>query len=100
MEDTLLNPTYTSESITQSLVAIIEDMTSDWDLTSTEEINRDTQLIAELAFESIDIVQLVVAIEERFQKRGLPFEKVLMNDGRYVDDLKVGELSDFLYNNL
>lgn len=100
MEDTLLNPAYTSESITQSLVAIIEDMTSDWDLTSTEEINRDTQLIAELAFESIDIVQLVVAIEEKFQKRGLPFEKVLMNDGRYVDDLKVGELSDFLYNNL
>ncbi|MBD2310265.1 acyl carrier protein [Desertifilum sp. FACHB-1129] len=100
MEDRVLTSSRTRESITESLVAIIEDMTSDWDLTSTEEINQNTQLISDLAFESIDIVQLVVAIEESFQKRGLPFEKVLMNDGRYVDDLKVGELSDFLYQNL
>ncbi|MDY7012939.1 MAG: acyl carrier protein [Cyanobacteriota bacterium] len=100
MESIVPNTNAPAESITDRLIAMIEDMTSDWDITTTEELNRNTQLIADLAFESIDIVQLVVAIEESFKKRGLPFEQVLMEEGRYVDDLTIGELSDFLQVNL
>jgi hypothetical protein len=35
-------------------------------------------------------------IEERFRRRKLPFEKLLMADGRYRDDVTVGEVAEFL----
>ena len=46
------------------------------------------------------MVQLVVAIEEAYQSRSLPFEKLLMADGRYVDELAVSQIVDFLVANL
>jgi acyl carrier protein len=88
--------TKTIDPIVDQVAGILRDMTSDWDLGSDEPIGRNTQLIADLAFESIDIVQLVVAIEENFGKRGIPFDKLLMTDGRYVEDLSVGQVADFL----
>lgn len=62
-------------------------------------MNRDTRLLADLGFESIDIIQLVVAIQEEILKRKLSFEKLLMKDGRYVDDLSIGQIADYLAAN-
>jgi acyl carrier protein len=87
-------------AILQEMVQILEDMASDWDLELSGGIGPDTRLIADLAFESIDVVQLVVAIEERFTRRDLPFEKLLMTDGRYVDELRVSEVVEFLHKHL
>jgi acyl carrier protein len=78
------------------IVDVLRDLTSDWDLEMDGDIGSDTRLIADLAFESIDIVEMVVAIEQAFQKRGIPFEGLLMVDGRYVDDLSVGQVADFV----
>ncbi|MCB1700652.1 MAG: hypothetical protein KDI14_07435 [Halioglobus sp.] len=89
-----------SDEIVSRVCDVVADMTGDWDMDFEGEINRDTRLIGDLAFESIDIVQLVVAIEGEFQKRGIPFEKLLMVDGRYVDDLTVGDMADFLSANM
>jgi acyl carrier protein len=83
-----------------ALVGIVEEMTSDWDTTFEGQIGADTRLIQDLEFESIDIVQLIVAIETRFNRRDLPFEEVLMADGRYVDELSLGEVAEFLEKRL
>ena len=88
------------QDVSCQLVGILTDMTSDWDIELDSEINRETRLIADLAFESIDIVELVVAIEQTFNSRGIPFERLLMVDGRYVDDLSVAQVSDFVAANL
>ena len=88
------------QDVSSQLVGILTDMTSDWDIELDSEINRETRLIADLAFESIDIVELVVAIEQTFNSRGIPFERLLMVDGRYVDDLSVAQVSDFVAANL
>lgn len=85
-----------SQDVSSRLVGILTDMTSDWDIELENPISRDTRLIADLAFESIDIVELVVAIEQAFESRGIPFEQLLMVDGRYVDDLSVAQVSDFV----
>jgi acyl carrier protein len=85
-----------SDAHLAKIVAVLQDMTSDWDLENEGPINGDTHLIADLAFESIDIVEMVVAIEQAFQKRGIPFEGLLMVDGRYVDDLSVGQVANFV----
>ncbi|WP_052367558.1 acyl carrier protein [Algiphilus aromaticivorans] len=85
------------EAILARLKDVLEDFIEDWDIELDEPIGRDTLLLGDLEFESIDIIQFVVAIEEAFGKRKLPFEQVLMKDGRYVDDLSVGQITDFLH---
>ncbi|WP_420429702.1 acyl carrier protein [Algiphilus sp.] len=85
------------EAILARLKDVLEDFIEDWDTELEAPIGRDTKLLEDLGFESIDIIQLVVAIEEAFGKRKLPFEQVLMHEGRYVDDLSVGQIADFLH---
>lgn len=82
------------------IVAIIEEMTSDWDTSFEGQIGAETRLIQDLEFESIDIVQLTVAIETRFDRRDLPFEELLMAEGRYVDELSLGEVAEFVAKQL
>lgn len=89
-----------SQDVSSRLITILTDMTSDWDIELESQLDRNTRLIADLAFESIDIVELVVAIEQAFESRGIPFEQLLMVDGRYVDDLSVAQVSDFVAANL
>lgn len=94
------NKNLSKESILQNIIGILKDMTCDCDMELSGPIGSDTKLIAELEFSSIDIVQFVVAIEQCFKRRGFPFEKLVMTDGRYVDEIKVNEVVDFIYKHL
>lgn len=89
-----------SGQILADVIEILEGITQDWDTELSGKIGADTALMSDLTFESIDVVMLIVAIEERFKKTGLPFEELLMTDGRYVDDLRVSELVSFLEEHL
>ncbi len=59
-------------------------------------MTAETKLLADLGFESIDIIQLVVAIQEEIVRRKLSFDALLMKDGRYVDDLSVGQIAGYI----
>ncbi len=59
-------------------------------------MTAETRLLADLGFESIDIIQLVVAIQEEVIRRKLSFDALLMKDGRYVDDLSVGQIANYI----
>lgn len=96
----MTSPTVPKDAILTQLVEILRDMTQDWDVDPGAEIGAETRLIRDLAFESIDVVQLVVAIEERFGRRDLPFEQLLMEDGRYADEISVRDTVDFLHDHL
>ncbi len=85
-----------SDDILKNLGTLLDDFTQDWDKELDEGYSRDTKLLADLGFESIDIIQFIVAIEEDFGLHKTPFDKLLMKDGRYVDDLTLGQLADFL----
>jgi acyl carrier protein len=82
------------------VLQILKDLTADWDTDYAGQIGPDTMLIDDLDFESIDVVELVVSLEGRFARRDLPFEKLLMQDGRYVEDLSVRQVVDFLETQL
>lgn len=84
------------EAILKELTEIISDMTSDWDVEYSGGILRETNLVADLSFESVEIVQLMVAIEQHFKLKNLSSERLLMEDGRYVADLSVGQIAQFL----
>ena len=88
------------EQIFQEVSRILTDMTSDWDIDFSGGITPDTNIIADLQFESIDVVQFIVQLEGKFQRKDLPFEKLLMVDARYRDDFTVQEVVDFLHQNL
>lgn len=91
---------FTSDFIQEELTHILKDMTADWDLEFTGPIGPETGLISDLGFESIDVVQFIVAIEERFKQRGLPFEDLLMSEGRYVDEIRLSDAVNFLSTHL
>ncbi|NKF21409.1 acyl carrier protein [Solimonas marina] len=86
----------TSDQIFQKLLPLVQDFTQDWDNEYEGEIGRDTKLLGDLGFESIDIIQFIVAVEEELGISKTPFDKLLMKDGRYVDDLSLGQIADFL----
>ena len=65
-----------SDTYLQRLIALLEDFTQDWDNDFEGPLSRDTKLLADLGFESIDIIQLVVAIQEEIVKRKLSFDKL------------------------
>ena len=81
-----------------AVIQVLEELVWDWDLDAT--IDAKTKLVADLEFESIDVIQLVVALEEHFRRRNLGFDQLLMVDGRYVDDLAVAEIVRFLSTRL
>ncbi len=95
-----MTPVVDREAILAALVRILADMTQDWDTSLEGPIGPDTRMIADLGFESIDVVHLVVAIEEQFQRRDLPFQELLMEDGQYVEELEVRNVVDFVARHL
>lgn len=88
------------EAILKELLTIVGDMTADWENGFQGHIGPETLLVGDLAFESIDVVQLAVAIEEHFGRQGLPFEKLMMTEGRYVEDLCIDQIVAFLAGHL
>ena len=91
---------FSQEDIETQVIAVLENMTADWELEDGGKIEPETRLMEDLAFESIDVVQLVVALEKNFERKGLPFEQLFMRDGDYVDELEVKEIVEFLHKNL
>ncbi len=79
-----------------TIVDIVKELTQDWDTDYSGGIRPETCLIGDLAFESIDVVQLIAAIEEHYQRRDFPFEELLMTDGRYVEEIRVADVAAFL----
>lgn len=84
----------TESKIESELIEILKDITQDWEIDEIE-ILPSTKIVEDLGFVSIDIIQLVVAIEEHFQQK-LGFNELLMKNGRYIDDLAVEEIAKFV----
>jgi acyl carrier protein len=53
--------------------------------------------VHDLGCSSVEVVELAVTLEDHFDAPDLPFEELLLTaDGRYVDDLTVGQLAEFV----
>lgn len=97
MEDIQSSNRLEEHAILGEILKILENMTLDWEMGFAGKIGPETRLVADLAFESLDVVQLAVAIEEHFKRSGLPFQKLFMTlDGGYVDDVRVSDVVEFL----
>jgi acyl carrier protein len=86
--------------IEHSIISVLSDMTQDWEFDSDNAIGPKTGLMGNLEFESIDVVQLAVALEQKFNQKGLPFEQLFMRDGDYVDEIYVSDVVEFMDANI
>lgn len=60
-----------------------------------ESIELTTMLNADLGITSIDAIHLMVLLEDAIG-RPMSFQDLAIRNGRYVDDIAVGELLDFV----
>ncbi len=91
----------TTDHVMATVIGILEEMTSDWEIGFSEGIGPDTRLIRDLDFESIDVVQLLEEVQAHFLRDDLPFQRLIMtSDGEYVRDLAVSQLVEFLVQQL
>lgn len=90
----------TRQSLQDIVIRVLNDTVRDWDLEIEGGINASTTLIEGLAFESIDIVQFSVALEQALGRKDLPFERLFIDEGNYVDDVSVADITAFLANAL
>ena len=63
-------------------------------------LTPETLLGADLGLKSINLVQLVAAIQRLYNRFDLPFQELFLPSDRPVNDLRIAELAEFLYKNL
>ncbi len=88
-----------STQIQEQTIAIVDEFTEDWDLDIDDSVTLQTQLIEDLQFGSLDFVRLVVVIEDEFQQK-IGFQNLLLQDGEYIDDLSILQLTEFIEHQL
>ncbi|HET6372216.1 MAG TPA: acyl carrier protein [Candidatus Polarisedimenticolia bacterium] len=93
-------PPIEREKILADLIGIIADIVQDWDLDFSGGITPETRLVADLGFQSIDIVMLMGEIHKHYDRRNLPFEGLLLSGGKYVDEIRIKSIADFLLTHL
>lgn len=87
-----------SDTVTDEIIDVISKFTEEWGI--DHEITPASRVVADLEFESIDIIQMIVSIEQRFGRRNMGFDELLMKDGKYVDDLTIQQISVFVKKQL
>jgi len=89
-----MTPTY--QEIEGSIIDMLKDMTSDWDL-ELESLDGTSRLSADFCFSSVDMLDLMAKVDMRY-KRKLRYDQLLIRNGSYVTDLSVGELASFVHD--
>src|SRR5690242_1866154 len=100
MDDGRSAQNWVRAAILDAVRGILNDLIIDYDPDFSGEIGPQTWLSADLMLDSLTLVAMIVEIEGRFRRRGLPFDELLLMDGGYVEDLRVCDLVSFLDKHL
>lgn len=88
------------DTILRDTLQILQAMTSDWETGFAGAIGPATRLGADLGFDSMQMVELVIAMEEHFQLRELSLQQLAVAQDREADDPQVSELVDVVYRHI
>ena len=81
---------YDHSTIAGTVISTLEGLVQDWDI--EDAVHTGTRVVADLGFESIDLIQMVAALERAFKLKAGSLVDMLVADGRYVDDLSVDQI--------
>jgi acyl carrier protein len=91
-----MNPS--REQILGYVLQVLEELRAEWDYSAP--IGPHTRLVADLTFESLDLVVLGTSIQEHYQAQ-IPFAEFLAEIGQRAQrDATVAELVDFVHRQL
>lgn len=86
------------EEIQKDTLLLLWTIANDWEYSGN--ITRNTYFLADLGFESLDVVILSTQVQEHYG-RVLPFTELFAEIGqRELKDISVGEWVDFIYRHL
>jgi acyl carrier protein len=86
------------EEILTDVKLLLRRLADDWEYGG--DITQDTYLLADMGFESLDVVVLGTAVQERYGQV-LPFPELFAEIGqRELRDISVGEWVDFIHQHL
>lgn len=85
------------DRIQADLVALLREQVREFDL-EPGDIGPQTLLVQELGFNSIDIMHLLASVDMHYE-RHLPYDELILAEGRYVSDIRVSDLVDFIRRN-
>lgn len=89
--------TPSKETIETAILELLADMTSDWDL-EQEELGGQTRLSADLGFSSVDMLELLAGIDMKYRRK-LRYDRLILREGRYINELTVENLAVFVHEN-
>lgn len=86
------------EKIEADTLALLQQLADDWEY--TDEITSGTFLLADLGFESLDVVILSAETQNLYGQK-LPFTQLFADIGQREErDITVGEWADFVHTHL
>jgi acyl carrier protein len=86
------------EAIAMDVMQLLEELASDWEYAGA--LTPDTRMLTDMGMESLDLVVLATALQERYEQE-LPFSQFFTELGqRNAGDLTVREWIDFMDTNL
>ena len=91
-------PEVARDNVYQTIRELIRKLAEDWEY--EEEITQDTMLVADLGLESIDVVVLGTTIQNEYDCTLPLAEFMAMVGQREHKDIRIGELVDFVHQNL
>ncbi|MDA7422045.1 acyl carrier protein [Tritonibacter multivorans] len=74
---------------------ILTEFAEEWGLDDLE-LTGSTTLKCDMGFESTDIMQLFLGLQEAFPSVKIPFQNLIMTDGKFVEDVTVQEVIAFV----
>ena len=88
------------EAILLRIIAAVTGMIQDWDRDIAAPLTGGTLLVNDLGYQSLDIVVLSAHMSRQLNRRDIPFERLLLVNGRPVSDLSLDALADFLWEQI
>jgi acyl carrier protein len=86
----------TQEEITEKVIAWLDEFISDWGLDET--LKGNTKFNEDLCFSSVDMLHFLAVIDMNMAKK-YPFEKLLLTNRVYRNELTIAELATFIFEN-
>jgi len=83
----------TQEELNGQVISWLNEFIQDWGLDET--ITAETRFNEDLCFSSVDMLHFLAVIDMNLAKKH-PFEKLILVNGTYRNELTVGELVDFI----
>jgi acyl carrier protein len=84
-------------AILKTVMIEAQSLTQDWGRAFADPIAPETRLIADLGCQSLDIIVLTANVSRQLHRTDIPFERLLVSDGRPVSDISLGTLADFIW---